>query len=166
MEALTKDNIREFVDFILSGKGTAYRPLSRADLYTLAQFINELMNPPPKADDFGDWDEKTERNPGAQEESESSAQSDNQPSQKDSPDKDESKGEVDRNGTEMTRGQKFQSDGHSAQEAFDEFLLWTKNKNVVHQDTSVMNFSNGETSVIAAFAYWLSGKDEHEKQNG
>lgn len=44
--------------------------------------------------------------------------------------------------------------GCDAQQAFDKFLSWCKHH---PKEKEVMDFSTGEMSVAAAFAYWLFG---------
>jgi len=52
----------------------------------------------------------------------------------------------------MSRGAAYHLAGTSAQKAFDEFLKWS---NEHPQEACVMDFSNGQKSIAAAYAYWL-----------
>ena len=53
----------------------------------------------------------------------------------------------------MTRGYALHRAGFTTQQAYDKFLEWAKD----HKgESSVMDFSTGQKSVSAAFAYWLA----------
>ena len=52
----------------------------------------------------------------------------------------------------MTRADAYHRAQYSAQQAYDEFLKWAADH---PKETSVMDFSTGAKSQVAAFAYWL-----------
>lgn len=57
----------------------------------------------------------------------------------------------------MTRYQRLAKQGKDVQVAFEEFLLWS---DLNHKPNFVMDFSNGQKSVAAAFTWWLLGLDK------
>lgn len=73
---------------------------------------------------------------------------DGNPSIPDSPPASEEEG----TGEKVSRGLYFHSCGYDAQSVYDKFLEWS---NQHPTEKEVMDFSNGQKSGSAAFAYWL-----------
>ena len=140
----TTDDIRKWAEEIVAAKGEKFTPLSKGDQYKIARFIlglgecekpmavNEVQNDQPQEVQTAPH-ETTQQN--SQDESKPKPCEDNGESVK------------------MTRGAAMHLAGHSAQKAFDEFLKWCDEH---RGEKEVMDFSTGQRSISASYAYWLS----------
>lgn len=150
-------DVLEWAELIVNSKGDKYVPLSKADMYAIAQFVVtyapsaplEDVPPPPSAPKEEDDEppkatatavEKDkpyveERQPTGEGMSVSSTAT-REPTQK----------------VTMTRGYALHHAQFTTQQAYDKFLEWSKEH---PKEGSVMDFSTGVKSTNAAFAYWL-----------
>lgn len=146
----TEDDVKEWAREIVIAQGDRFTPLSKGEQFVIAKFIYNLAITPPPCEPTEDC---TRPNPPKETAHDASAPV-GLDSAKD-PVKDTTPPQQDQQepqGIKMSRGAAFHIAGHSAQKAYDEFLAWCKEH---PQEATVMDFSNGQTSVAAAYAYWL-----------
>lgn len=144
----TNEDVLKWAEDMVAANGELFTPLSKGEQFLIAKFIlnnqvresdctkEENANPVPPLSEVPNNDEHTRSsfNRTAAESTE------------------EAEMPKEKTAIKMTRGAAYHLAGHSAQKAYDEFLSWCKEH---PQEGSVMDFFNGQTSVAAAYAYWL-----------
>lgn len=135
----TRADVLVWAKEIVYADGAKYTPLSKSDLLVIAQCI---VDPQPLKG--GDWtltqeDSKPSKPVGSSPEAEKPELSEDQCRDRDMEAPDVIK----------PRYQFLHEEGLDSQQAFDRFLEETSD------GKTVMNFSNGQSSQGAAFAYWL-----------
>lgn len=170
----TKNDIIEWATIIVAANGEKFTPMSKGDLFAVAQYILESVSKPEYSESDGDSMaaegdgkdvETTEECPGhtaapetakatgtAEDRIVDQVQRDEYEPIEGWPATEECKynGEV-----SCTRAVFYQEQKCSAQRVYDEFLKWCETN---PQEANVMDFSNGTYNKGAAFAYWLQGR--------
>lgn len=136
----TADDVRQWARAIVAANGEKFTALSKGEQFTIAKFIvatevnegdaNDADAPKPR-----EW--KGESSQDCQVPQEDEAQE---------------RGISPVTTATMTRAYAYHRAQYSAQQAYDEFLKWAADH---PKETSVMDFSTGAKSQVAAFAYWL-----------
>jgi hypothetical protein len=144
----TEQDVLEWAEMIVNGKGEKYVPLGKADMYAIANFVvvhspsEPLPEPPPPPSP-----ELVDKKPLPPE--------DKKPCNPLPPSYTPAKTTK----AVMTRGYALHRAGFDTQQAYDKFLDWCKEH---PKEGSVMDFSTGKKSSEAAFAYWLMENIEVE----
>lgn len=144
----TKEDIIEWATVIVAAKGEKFTPMSKGDLYAVANYILESAAKPEQSGSDGDSMVAEEANKGEMEVSGDSAHGDPmQDCMKTSAISSETY-----NLQPMTRAEFFRKNKCPVQRVYDEFLKWCAEN---PSEGNVMDFSNGTYNKGAAFAYWL-----------
>lgn len=139
----SRADVLDWAKEIVYAGGAKYTPLSKSDLFAIAQCI---VDPQPLKG--GDWtltqeDSKPSEPVGSSPDAEKPELSEDQCRDRDP------KKETPLPDVIKPRYQFLHEEGLDSQQAFDRFLEETS------AGKTVMNFSNGQSSQGAAFAYWL-----------
>lgn len=143
----TDTDVLEWAKTIVDANGEKYTPLSKGDIFTIAQFVVNGC----KATDVKQPDEEK---PVEEEKPTESIPEDVRDEHE--PFDEPAHPEVPSTAypaVNATRAEWMHNAGWSAQKAFDTFIEWCAKH---PKDGSVMDFSNGQKSVEAAFSYWLA----------
>jgi len=160
----TMNNIKNDVDvldwakMISDGKGEKYIPLGKGDMYVIAQFVlrnAQCLHNPPLVDENG---EPKMMPPSSEQPATAVGTADPKPAieevRKPTPEETScTSGGKDTTTATMMRSYALHRAGYTVQQAYDEFLKWSKEH---PKEATVMDFSTGVKSNNAAFAYWLA----------
>ena len=147
----TEQDVKEWAMEIVMANGDRFTPLSKSEQFVIAMFIyNTLETVKPASEPTEDCTGPTPPKETAHDapapvglDSAKDPVKDITPPQQ---------AQQEPQGIKMSRGAAFHFAGYSAQKAFDEFLKWSQEH---PQEKEVMDFSNGQKSVVAAYSYWL-----------
>ena len=149
----TEDDVKQWAREIVIANGDRFTPLSKGEQFVIAKFIYNLAidttTPPPceptedcNEPDPPKWTAHDAPDPVGLDSAKDPVNDITPPQQ----------AQQEPQGIKMSRGAAFHFAGYSAQKAFDEFLKWSQEH---PQEKEVMDFSNGQKSVVAAYSYWL-----------
>ena len=136
----TADDVLQWARAIVAANGEKFTPLSKGEQFTIAKFI---VSTEVNEGDANDADA-----PKPREWKGESSQECLVPQEDDV----QERGMTPVTTATMTRAYAYHRAQYSAQQAYDEFLKWAADH---PKETSVMDFSTGAKSQVAAFAYWL-----------
>lgn len=135
---------------IVAANGDKYTPLSKDDQYAIAKYIMETAASEDKAPE-AEKDTSPAQPPTAV------GTADPKPAvvevRKPTPEETCTSGGKDTTTATMMRSYALHRAGYTVQQAYDEFLKWSKEH---PKEATVMDFSTGVKSNNAAFAYWLA----------
>ena len=129
----TAQDVHEWAAEIVAAGGGKFTPLSKGDQFVIAKYIIDVSTDNAQAKPIESIPAETD----AQIVSPKGTEPEPVPSTK----------------ATMTRGYAYHRAGYTVQQAYDEFLKWGKEHPT---ETTVMDFSNGQSNKYAAFAYWLN----------
>lgn len=150
MEMNTKEDILRWADEVVAAKGAMFTPLSKADQYEIALYIQQTNN-----DKAEEGELESEENSGWENEPpmESPLEGDitsageaTMSSENKAEDADDATAEVESRYEWLVEG------SQSSQQAFDKYLEYCRNKGV---NSLVMDYSNGRQEYSVGFTMWL-----------
>lgn len=146
----TENDVIDWAKAIADGKGEKFIPLSKCDMFTIAKYILGISdaepapstNPPPRLEPTPE--PAQEQKPDAESPVHDADGMEVKP---------QAPVETETRKIEMSMGCALHLKGKDAQQAYDQYLDAVKNH---PKAKNVMDFSTGQSSSFAAFAYWLN----------
>jgi len=135
----TEADVRAWAMMMVSANGDKFTPLSKGEQFAIAKYIvgTSSMDGQRKLDAADEMSAVAESLPKAED---------------DIPPPPRNPVPCELSTATMTRAYAYHRAGFDVQQVFDKFLEWGKEH---PKQMEVMDFSNGQKSVAAAFAFWL-----------
>lgn len=133
---------------IVAANGDKYTPLSKDDQFAIAKYIMKTATSEDKAPE-AEKDTSPAQPPTAVGTADPAIEEVRKPTPKETC----TSGGKTTTAAQMMRSYALHRAGYTVQQAYDEFLKWSKEH---PKEATVMDFSTGVKSNNAAFAYWLA----------